>query len=107
MDIFRVDPEPTRPCLYFLGLQGGHVYADFDKDESGCLYLVRISYDTYGCCHATKDIAKLSEANSSELIRHIETNDLSAPAAAKIIRDYFHEIRDFIWEEALRDHGLI
>lgn len=98
---------PTRPCLYCLGFQGGSVWADFDKDESGCLYLVRISYDGYGCCHVNKDVAKLSNDRSSVLIRHIETDELASPLATKIIHDYLYEIRNGIWEEALRDHGLI
>jgi hypothetical protein len=107
MEIVRVEPHPTRPCLYYLGLQGGSVYADFDKDEFGCLYLVRISYDGYGCHHVSKDVARLSKINSSALIDHIEAGDLAAPAVAKIIRDYFYEIRGDIWEDALKDHSLI
>lgn len=106
-EVFRSDPMPTRPCLYSLGMQGGSVYLDLDKDEFGCLYLVRISYDGHGCCHPSQDIAKLSKANSSALIGYLETNDFANAAVAKIIRDYLYENRMHIWEDALRDHALI
>ncbi len=40
----------TRACNYCFSLQGGNVFADFNIDNNQCLYLVRISFDGYGCC---------------------------------------------------------
>ena len=106
-EVARHDPMPTRPCLYSLAFQEGSVWADFDKDDLGRLYLVRISYDGHGCCHVKKDVPRMSEADSSALIKHIETYDLASPTAVKTIRDYLYEIREQIWEDALKHHNLI
>lgn len=43
-------PMETRPCCYCLSLQGGAAFSDFNIDIDKCLYLVRISFDGYGCC---------------------------------------------------------
>jgi hypothetical protein len=40
---------PSRPCRICFSLQGGAVFADFDVDADERLYLVRISFDGYGC----------------------------------------------------------
>lgn len=75
IDIRIAEPIPTRPCHFMLGMQDDCVFADFDIDENGCLYLVRISYDGYGCC-SLNQISKLEKSikknllSSSTKLRH-------------------------------------
>lgn len=100
---------PTRPCKYCLSFQDDSVFADFEKDELGHLYLVRISYDGYGCCNLEQEDehVKISSASSAALIEFIENEDLSNPALVNGVMDYLHEIKDRIWPDALKYHGLI
>lgn len=100
---------PTRPCRYCLALQDDSVFADFELDENGCLYLVRISFDGYGCCEpdSKTKLGRLNREQSKLLIELIEANNFKKPTASQILSEYLKENRKFLWEDALSDHGLI
>ena len=102
-------PMPTRPCRYCFALQDDSVFADFNVDENGCLYLVRISYDGYGCCTLDPkiEIGRIDKEKSESLIMQIEANDFESLEAAKIIKEYFRKNKKLLWEDALKDHDLI
>ena len=102
-------PMPTRPCHLGLALQDDSVFADFDMDEEGCFYLVRISFDGYGCCYPDKtvELVKISSDQSARLINYIERSDLEHPELSAIIQSYLFAARGAIWEDALKHHGLI
>lgn len=102
-------PMPTRPCRYCLAFQDDSVFADFDTDESGCLYLVRISFDGYGCCYPNshKELDKIAIDKSRRLIKQIVADDFACHEASETIREYLWAIRASLWEDALKDHGLI
>jgi hypothetical protein len=68
MDIELWDAMPSRPCRVCLSLQGGSVFADFDVDRDGRLYLVRISFDGYDCCRAPADVGRMRHEDSSLLL---------------------------------------
>ncbi len=106
----RLDqPMPSRSCAYCLAMQDDSVFADFDIDENSCLYIVRISYDGYGCCVPNKNNKPntLNSEASKRLIKFIEENDLENVEARDIIVQYFRDNKDCLWEDALRDHQLI
>jgi hypothetical protein len=99
----------TRPCKLCLSLQDGSVFADFDADDQGHLYLVRISFDGYGCCYPDwGDVAvKLQIEDSRKLAAHTAEGVLDDPKLAGILRSYFAACGEAIWFDALRDHELI
>jgi len=106
----RVFPVmPTRPCKLCFALQDGSVFADFDTDESGQLYLVRISFDGYGCCYPewSNTPVKMSFADSHNLVRLTEADDLDHPQVANILSSYFVECGEAVWVDALQEHSLI
>jgi hypothetical protein len=84
-------------------------FADFDKDEKGCLYLVRISFDGYGCCYPdlSIELAKIPFDESASLIKHIENGDCVHPELSEIIQSYLRAISESVWEDALKYHDLI
>lgn len=109
MDIQSLAPMPTRPCKFCLALQDDAVFADFDINPNNCLYLVRISFDGYGCCNVqfTAGRGLLSYDASCHLIKSIESGQLNTPEVADILKTYFQENKSFLWEDALYDHALI
>ncbi|ADZ90668.1 hypothetical protein [Marinomonas mediterranea] len=107
MDIRKFEPIPTRPCKYCLALQEDSVFADFDVDPNGCLYLVRISFDGYGCCEPQTEIKEMDVVSSEILKACIENNSFQSPEIISILRKYFRENRFALWEEALVEHELI
>ncbi|MCB1755798.1 MAG: hypothetical protein KDJ38_09760 [Gammaproteobacteria bacterium] len=109
MKIRSQSPMSTRPCQYCLAMRDDSVFADFGVDERGCLYILRISYDGYGCCHPEheKKPGVMNKEASKQLIALVESNELAKPEASSILREYFQENQEMLWPEALKVHGLI
>ncbi len=99
--------SPSRPCRFCLNLQGDSVFADFDVDIDERVFLVRISFDGYGCCTPDENIQKMSRVDSRTLIDLIEADDVNCDEVRGILRRYFQENRDCIWQDALEKHGLV
>lgn len=97
---------PTRPCRYCLSLQGGSVFADFDVDGDKA-YLVRISFDGYGCCHLDDSNRKMSLEDSHRFIQMIESKNIIQDEMSAILARYFQDNTDAIWEDALAEHDLL
>ncbi|WP_341237061.1 hypothetical protein [uncultured Limnobacter sp.] len=107
MEIRKSEPMQTRPCKYCLAFQDDSVFADFNINQAGCLYLVRISFDGYCCCTPEIGIGVIETKSSKILISAIESNNLNSPQASDILRSYFLANKDFIWEDSLLEHKLI
>jgi hypothetical protein len=97
---------PTRPCRYCLSLQGDSVFADFEVDDDGRVYLLRISFDGYGCCKID-DARRMSLKDSADFIKWVESDYVDHDAMRGILSNYFHENIDEIWADALMDHDLL
>ena len=82
------------------------MFADFDVDEDGAVFAVRVSFDGYGCCGTPATIGRMNAADSATLLAMVEDGAI-APSAAAILREYFRRNRDAIWEDALAEHGLL
>ena len=95
----------TRPCRFCIALQEDGVFADFDVDEEGRAFLVRISFDGYGCCDG--DFKKMSLEDSRTLIAEVERGSFEDPKVEMVLRSYFQENAGAIWEDALTTHELL
>lgn len=97
----------TRPCDFCLCLQGGSVFADFNIDSDGRVYLVRISFDGYGCCNTDDNATKLSLPESQALLELVETDDVNRNEVRAILYRYFDQNKNVIRRDALEDHELL
>ena len=97
----------SRPCRYCLGLQDDSVFADFDVDSNGHVFLVRISFDGYGCCNTAGRVSTMSLDMSERLICLVDANDVASGELAAILSEYLRENCDVMWKDALDDHGLL
>lgn len=97
----------TRPCSFCLCLQGGSVFADFNIDSDGRVYVVRISFDSYGCCRTDGNVTRLPLDESHTLVQLVETDDVNCDEIREILYRYFARNRDVIWQDALEDHELL
>lgn len=109
MLIRRSDIMMTRPCKLCLALQDDSVFADFDVDDNGCLFLLRISFDGYGSCKIGEDekIGRIDKNKSDFLFAHINDEYASVPEASQILSEYFGQNRELIWEDALKEYELV
>jgi hypothetical protein len=106
MEIALVPPMlPSRPCRFCLSLHGGSVFADFDVDDEGRVFAVRVSFDGYGCCEPAH-ARLMSQPDSEALLDMVQQGSID-PAAGPILRAYFRENRHVFWNDALEDHGLL
>lgn len=108
MEISRYEwPPSTRACRFSLCLQGGCVFADFNLDQDGRVYLERISYDGYGCCSIDGEVERMPLDDSRSLMKLVNADDVDRDEAREILYRYFHLIKDEIWSDALEEHGLL
>lgn len=101
--------KSSRPCEFALALQDDCVFADFDIDDNGQIYLLRISFDGYGCCNPdwTKAPPKINAELSSKIITAIHLNDLESQDVQDTLKSYFNCCKTSIWEEALIEYDLL
>lgn len=107
MDIRKSEVMPSRLCSYCLALQDDSVFADFEIDEVNCLYLVRISFDGFGCCEPKPGIGKIDSMSSEYLVSAIENNNFASPKVSEILSSYFRQNKSCLWQDALLEHELI
>jgi len=98
----------TRPCAFSFAL-GDVAFADFGLDDDGCLHILRISFDGYGCCNVDQaEAAPMSLADSTELIAKFGSGKpLGTGQTRSLMRRYFEAHRQVIWEDALIEYGLV
>ena len=80
------------------------MFADFDTNDAGLLYLRRISFDGHGCCNLA-EIRPMNPADSHRLIDSFQRNAFDETDSVALLR-YYANNRDLIWEDALSSHGL-
>ena len=109
MDIRVSEVLPTRPCDYCLALQDDSVFLDLAKRECGSLFLVRISYDGFGCCEPSIDngVSNFSKYETKLLIESINNNAVAVNEVTEVLRKYLEANSSVLWREALTEHGLI
>lgn len=98
---------PSRPCRLCFGLQNDSVFADFDADGDNQLFLRRISFDGYGCCHAPDDIGRMSADDSRTLLDFTAAHEEADPKIEAILQRHFRENAAYLWADALKKHRLI
>lgn len=100
-------PTDTRQCDFCLCLQGGSVFADFNIASDGRVYLMRISYDGYGCCNTDGNATKLPLEESQTLLKLIDADGVNRDEVREILYHYFDQNKDVLWRDALEEHKLL
>jgi hypothetical protein len=97
----------TRPCSFCLCLEGGSVFADFNIDSDGRVYIVRISFDGYGCCTTDGKVTRVPLDESRKLVKLVNTDDVNRDEIREILYRYFDQNKNVIWRDALVEHQLL
>lgn len=89
-------------------MQDDNVFVDFDLDGE-TLFLVRISFDGYGCCNPDPDsgLSRFNEQQSARLIRAINENNFTDTDTQELLQGYLMDNRSHLWPDALIHHNLI
>ena len=83
------------------------MFADFDFDSSGRVFLRRISFDGYGCCRVEEVAKRMTIDDSRILLDSIDRGEVDDPRIETLLRTYFRENMDVIWRDALVSHELV
>ena len=97
----------SRPGRYCLGLQNDSVFADFDLDNERRVFLIRISFDGFGCYGTAEEAKAMSPDISSRFINLVESNDVASGELARILSQYLRQNQDIISRKPLIDHNLL
>jgi len=83
------------------------ILADFNIDSDERVYLVRISFDGYGCCATEGKIARMPLDESHTLVKLVNTDDVYRDEIREILYRYFDRNQNAIWRDALEEHDLL
>lgn len=112
MQIRVANLMPTRHCDVCLALQDDCVFADFKLDGSQ-LYLVRISFDGYGCCYPSWESTpvKMTEGESARIVEYVRASNTNrSEAYSEVLHSlslYFLRCERAVWADALREYNLV
>lgn len=107
MKFFTTTMPETRPADYYLGYFGGSVFIDFDNYSDTQISLKRISFDRYGCCNLGTESIPMSTADSRVFKEIIAAQLSDQLMLTTIIKNVILLNKQFIWEDALTEYGLI
>ena len=107
MNIRLASTLPSRPCDFCLSLQDDSVFADFSRDDSGLIFLERISFDGFGCHSSIERVLKMNSEDSDALYAEIQNGTVDSATAQHVLRNYFASSRTVLWEDALVEHSLV
>ncbi|MBL7835114.1 MAG: hypothetical protein JNK18_14235 [Cyclobacteriaceae bacterium] len=102
---FKTTMPDSRKADFHLGCLEGSVFLDFNVTSEKRIYLIRISFDGYGCC-TIENIKHLSQQSSADFIEEFAKENLDQERISKIILEVIKMNSDNIWQEALEEYKL-
>lgn len=97
----------TRQADYCLSCLDDSVFMDFNLNKDNCIYLVRISFDGYGCCNLEQPSEPLNQDYSIEFINQMKNENLNQKNIENLVRELIELNKEQIWEDALESYGLV
>jgi hypothetical protein len=106
-EFFITTMPDSRPADYYLGCLDGCVFIDFDNYTDKYVRLKRISFDGYGCCTLGDQAIPVNDIDSRDLKKMFEAGSLDQIRLTAIMKNSISANKKFIWEDALKEYGLI
>ena len=97
----------TRKADYYLGCMDGSIILDFNVTNENLVYLIRISFDGYGCCDFEENSKPLSIEDSKTFIQFIKHDTIFQNIIHSLVKKSIEINGEFIWKDALNEYELI
>lgn len=97
----------SRKADYYLCCLDASVFIDFNLSDQNTIYLVRISFDGFGCCNLSGNISHLSMTDSELFINQMKKETLNQMIITKLVKKLIKANLDLIWRDALERYNLI
>ena len=96
----------SRIADYYLGCNGGSVFIDFNKRQSGKVKIVRISFDGHGCYDVNDEVGEMAKEDSMLFINMMEEKKLDQHEMNRILVKYLYENRRLMQYDAMAEYGF-
>jgi len=106
LNFLKTSMPETRKADYYLSYFDYSVFIDFNKDENNLIYLIRISFDGFGCCELEEKSKPLNQEDSVDFINIMNYKYFDQNKLNRIIRKSIELNKNNIWEEALIEYKL-
>ena len=106
-NFFKTAMPETRKADFFLGCLDGAVFIDFNLSHDNVIFLVRISFDGYGCCNLDDRAESLNFTDSQEFLREIENEIVNQETMGFLVRKLITINKDLIWKDAIEEYGFL
>ncbi len=106
-NFFKTTMPVTRKADYYLGCFDGSVFIDFNRSDDNGIYLVRISFDGYGCCNINEIAGYLSNDDSKAFINEMEKKEMNQETLTRLIKELITINKDHIWMDVIEEYGFI
>jgi hypothetical protein len=104
---FKTIMPKTRKADYCLECLEGSVFLDFNVSDENLVFLVRISFDGYGCCNFEENSKPLSIEDSKNFIQFINHDELSQNIFVFLVKRAIAINIENIWIDALNEYELL
>ncbi len=107
LQLSKISMPSSRKADYYLRMVTyGTVCMDFN-DYNGKIILKRISFDGYGCCTPKNQLTPFNEEDSALFKSILAAPELDLKELSRIIRKNIGANSESLWEDALKEYGLI
>lgn len=106
-NFYITDMPASRPADYYIGCLDGSVYMDFNNCKQGQICLVRISFNSYGCCSLKGKKTPLNQENSATFKEMLGSQTIDQDVLEELIKKAISLNKSLIWTDALEHYKLI
>ncbi len=106
-DFFVTEMPDGRKADYSLGCLDSSVFIDFNRSDDNRIYLVRISFDGYGCDELGKVVNYLNFEDSQRFIEEVQKKKFDQDALTTLVKEIIKINQEHLWSDALKEYGLI
>ncbi len=96
----------SRPADYYLTCLDGSVFLDFNN-INGLIYLVRVSFDGFGCCNLGDESKPLKEVDSIQFIEMFQRQCLEQNTIEGLVKELILINKSIVWQDAIEQYNLI
>lgn len=106
-DFHKTTMPKSRKADYYLCCLDNSVFIDFNRSSENKIFLVRISFDGYGCCNLNGVKSHLSVEDSQRFLVEMDKKILNQEIITELVLKAIQINKEFIWNDALEKYNLI
>lgn len=107
MTFFKTTMPISRKTDYCLECLDSSIFLDFNVSDENLVFLIRISFDGYGCCDFEENSKSLTIEDSKIFIKFINQDELFQNIIRIFVKKAIAINKENIWIDALNEYELL